>query len=245
MTDYVKITPGPIGVETPKAILFDLDGTLIDTVGDISIALNRALEEQGISSVPVSQVRKMIGRGASILVERATASIGVDATFKLHAELVERFLHHGERLYHLKESRSVLFEGVARALTQLSAAGLALAVVTNKQRALALEALSHAGVGEAFRCVVGGDTCEQRKPDPAPLLHACSVIGVQPSHAVMVGDSMNDVLAARAAGIPVLCVPYGYNEGMEPRELPCDGFIERLDDLPARLGIGGTGVLQT
>jgi phosphoglycolate phosphatase len=120
-------------------------------------------------------------------------------------------------------------------LRELHSLGLRLAVVTNKTRPMALQLLHHLALHEWIDEVVGGDCCEHRKPSPAPLLMACKNLQVDPHEVLMVGDSATDVLAARAADIPVVCVPYGYNEGRDPRALPCDAFIESLTDLPPLL----------
>jgi phosphoglycolate phosphatase len=115
------------------------------------------------------------------------------------------------------------------------------AAVTNKQQRFAVALLRSLGLIDWVDVVVGGDTCERRKPDPQPLLHACSALQLPPSAAIMVGDSINDVQAARAAGIPILCVPHGYNEGQDPRSLPCDALIEELGELPQVLLPGPDG----
>jgi phosphoglycolate phosphatase len=114
-------------------------------------------------------------------------------------------------------------------------AGLSVAVVTNKQERFAKALLHRLGLAGWVHLVVGGDTCERRKPDPQPLLFACSTLGIAPAETLMVGDSVNDVKAARAASIPVVCVPYGYNEGNDPRSLECDLLIGTLADLPPLL----------
>jgi len=223
---------------TLGCVLFDLDGTLIDTAGDIAVALNRTLAERDIAPVPAGIVRTLIGRGAPRLISRALALQGVTSDEALCERLFQRFLDHYARLHDAGESSAEAFPGVAQALGDLTSAGVPLAVVTNKQHRLAVQALHHAGIHKAFRAVVGGDTCAQRKPDAQPLRHACEVLGVPLAAALMVGDSVIDVTAARAAGIPVLCVPYGYNEGNDPRELPCDGFIDTIGELPRLLGAG-------
>ncbi len=125
--------------------------------------------------------------------------------------------------------------GVADGLGEMHRLGLRLAVVTNKQKHFAVDLLSRLGLSDWIDVVVGGDSCERRKPDPQPLQFACAALRVEPPDALMVGDSVNDVLAARAARLPVVCVPYGYNEGGDPRQLPCDAFIESVADLPALL----------
>ena len=221
-----------------RAVLFDLDGTLLDTAADIALALNRALGEQGSATIPLDQVRAMIGRGAPLLVSRAWAHLGHAPDETLHARLLDRFFHHYAALDERTESAAQPYDGALQALSGLHAAGLRIAVVTNKQHRFADSLVRSLGLGAWVDLVVGGDTCAHRKPDPEPLWFACATLAVAPGTALMVGDSINDVQAARAAGIPVVCVPYGYNEGRDPRDLPCDALIESLAELPSLL-LGG------
>jgi phosphoglycolate phosphatase len=220
---------------TLAAILLDLDGTLLDTAEDISAALNRALAERHLAALATAQVRDLIGRGAPLLIARAVERLGLSVDAAEQAALTQRFYFHYEQLHVLDESNARPYPGVAAGLESLRALGLRLAVVTNKQRHFAVGLLQRLQLSPWIELVVGGDSCERRKPDPQPLLFACNALRVEPTQALMVGDSMNDVLAARAAGLPVVCVPYGYNEGSDPRTLACDAFIESLADLPAVL----------
>jgi phosphoglycolate phosphatase len=217
------------------AVLFDLDGTLLDTVEDITVALNRALTEMHLATLTMAQVRDLIGRGVPTLIVRAIARLGVAVDPAGQATLLERFYFHYGRLHMVDESNASPYPGVADGLRKLHALGLRLAVVTNKQKHFAVDLLNRLGLSDWIDMVVGGDSCERRKPDPQPLQFACAALHVDSSEALMVGDSVNDVLAARAARLPVVCVPYGYNEGSDPRELPCDAFIETVADLPALL----------
>jgi phosphoglycolate phosphatase len=218
-----------------QALLFDLDGTLLDTLPDIALALNRSLAECGFGSVSALQARSWIGRGGAVLVERALGALGARTDEPQRAHVVRRYFEHYAALQAAGESAALPFAGVEAALVALRAQGLKLAVVTNKLHALAVGALAHARLGESFELVVGGDSCAFRKPDPEPLRHACRELSIAASHCVMVGDSINDVLAARAAGMAVVCVPYGYNEGQPAEELPCDALISGLDELPTLL----------
>ena len=218
------------------ALLFDLDGTLLDTAGDIALALNRAFADQGHEAPGVEQVRTMIGRGAPMLVQRALAWRGLALEATAQEALLEGFFHHYGRLQEVDECAAQPYPGVHEGLAQLGAQGLPMAVVTNKQERFARGLVQRLGLSPWFSLVVGGDTCERRKPDPQPLQWACAQLGVDVAQAVMVGDSVNDVQAARAAGMRVVCVPYGYNEGTDPRALPCDAFVQTLAELPALLG---------
>jgi phosphoglycolate phosphatase len=217
------------------AVLFDLDGTLLDTAADIALALNGAVTEFGWSPVPADAVRAMIGRGAPMLIRRLAAAQNRPLDEADHAAMTARFLEHYGALQDSGQSTARPFAGVSEALRELHAAGLRLGIVTNKQRRFAVSLMRQLALDAWLDCIVGGDSCERRKPDPQPLLVACQSLRVPAAQALMVGDSTNDVQAARAAGIPVLCVPYGYNEGEDPRALPCDAIIESLALLPAML----------
>ena len=222
------------------AVLFDLDGTLADTAHDIALALNRALAEQRLPTVSVAAVRTMIGRGAAVLVERAVEAGGFGIGPDAQRALLARYHHHYAALHDELQgggSSARAYAGVADALAALhDAAGLRLAVVTNKPQAVALRLLQRLGLSPWFDLVVGGDNVAAgRKPAGDPLLHACDAMGVAPQQALMVGDSAVDVAAARAAGLPVLCVTWGYNEGHDPRRLEGDGFVDTPTELPARL----------
>ena len=218
-----------------EAVLFDLDGTLLDTADDIAHALGRAFAEQGWAAAAADQVRRMIGRGAPTLVARAAAAQGRALSAAAQAALVERFFHHYGALQDDQTFTARPYAGAEHTLRRLHEAGLRLAVVTNKQQRFATGLLQRLGLSGWVDLVVGGDSCERRKPDPQPLLYACEALDVGCERALMVGDSLNDVQAARAAGIPVVCVPHGYNEGQDPRTLDCDAFVDTLDALPALL----------
>jgi phosphoglycolate phosphatase len=221
-----------------EAVLFDLDGTLLDTAADIAEALNRAFSERGWPPIAASEVRRMIGRGSPMLIERAAALQSHELDEAAKAALLERFFHHYGFLEESGEFKAEPYPGAAECLRALHEAGSRIAVVTNKHERFATGLLKALALSDWVDYVVGGDSCPRRKPDPAPLLFACERLGVAATRALMVGDSINDVQAARGAGIPVICVPYGYNEGEDPRLLPCDAFVESLADLPGLL-MGG------
>lgn len=218
--------------EELRAVLFDLDGTLMDTADDITVILNRALTEQHLGSLAPDQVRELIGRGIPTLIARAVDKLGGNGDAAVQALLLERFYFHHERLYRLDECSARPYPYAAEVLARLHGVGLKLAVVTNKKHDFAVDLLARAGLSAWIEVVVGGDACARAKPDPQPLHFACNSVQVDPARALMVGDSLTDVLAARAAGMPVVCVPYGYNEGRDPLTLPCDAFIDTLAELP-------------
>jgi phosphoglycolate phosphatase len=217
------------------ALLFDLDGTLLDTVRDIALALNRTLEERSIEPLSEEAVRRMIGRGSPMLIERAAASSGRVLDAATHAAMLERFFHHYDEVEQSDAGSARPFAGAAEGLRALHGAGFRTAVVTNKHHRFAAGLLDRLGLAPFVDVVIGGDSCPRRKPDPLPLLVACERLGVGPSAALMVGDSVNDVDAARAAGMPIACVSYGYNEGRDPRTLDCDVLLDSLADLPPLL----------
>jgi phosphoglycolate phosphatase len=218
-----------------NGVLFDLDGTLLDTASDIARALNRTFVDYGWPPLPVSDVSRMIGRGSPILVERAAAALGHILNDADRSVMVEHFFDHYGALEESNESDAKAYPGVVETLQTLHEAGMHTAVVTNKQRRFASALLKRLNLVQWIDVVVGGDTCERRKPDPQPLLFACESLALLPSRTLMVGDSLNDVTAARAANIPIICVPYGYNEGQDPRSLACDAMIDTLADLPGLL----------
>jgi phosphoglycolate phosphatase len=217
------------------AVLFDLDGTLLDTAADISLALNRAIAEHGWAPVDAADARTMIGQGAPMLVKRAAEHQSRSLGDAEHAAIVERFFHHYGALQGTDDSGARPFAGAAEGLRGVREMGLKTAIVTNKQQRFAIALATRLGLAPWVDVYVGGDSCAKRKPDPLPLLFACESLGVAPAHALMVGDSINDLKAARGAGIPIVCVPYGYNEGEDPRALPCDALIESIAELPGLL----------
>jgi phosphoglycolate phosphatase len=225
----------PLSKRSLQGVLFDLDGTLLDTVADISVALNRALNEQGLTSLPSADVRAMIGHGVPTLIERTVTRHAAGGELTDAALLLERFNFHYERLHERGEIQTRAYPDVAEGLAQLNAIGLNLAVVTNKPQQPAADLLARLGLTRWIDVLVAGDTGLARKPHPEPLLYACNQLEVPPARALMVGDSMTDVLAARAAGLAIVCVPYGYNEGADAHALPCDAFVESIADLPALL----------
>jgi phosphoglycolate phosphatase len=216
-------------------VLFDLDGTLLDTAADITLAINRALAHYGWTLLAEAEVRRMIGRGGQALVERAASAQQRTLDEATKDDMVECFFHHYGALEDKGESSAQPYPGVMDALQRLHQAGLRNAVITNKQRRFAVALLERLGLGRWLDLIVGGDSCERRKPDPQPLQFACESLRLAESQVVMVGDSINDVQAARAAGIAIVCVTYGYNEGQDPRTLPCDAWIDSMAELPELL----------
>ena len=209
-----------------KAVMIDLDGTLADTIPDLAAAANMMLGELKRPALDVGLIRTFVGKGIPRLVERALAgSIDGDAP----RELMARALPIYERCYGEVNGRhSVIYPGVKEGLERLRAMRMPLACVTNKSQRFTGALLEQLKLARDFEIVVAGDTLPQKKPDPAPLLHACRGFGIAPADMLMIGDSLNDAQAARAAGCPVFCVPYGYNEGRDVRELDVDAIVATL-----------------
>ncbi len=216
-----------------RAVLLDLDGTLLDTVADLAAAVDAMLAELGHAPIGERAVRTYVGKGARVLVRRALAG-SLDAPFDEAA--VDAAMPVFERHYARENGASArLYPNAVEGLAAMRAKGLALACVTNKPQAFTDALLGRTGLARFFAAIVGADPRIARKPDPAPLLHACERLGVASAQAVAVGDSMNDVQAARAAGMTVIVVPYGYNEGRPASTLDADAHVEDLLQAAARI----------
>jgi len=215
-----------------QALLFDLDGTLIDSSDDLTRALNAAFTEHGLAALSQEQVEPLIGRGAPALIERALRISGQGPLVEDSDRLLASFLQRSHEIYDLGRSSTRAYPFALEALRELQSMGVPLALVTNKGRELSVKALRKINAETFFTAIVGGDTCTRRKPDPMPLHWACKLLGVEASSVCMVGDSLNDVQAARGAGMPVWCVSHGYREGLSADDLGADRIVE-LQELPA------------
>jgi phosphoglycolate phosphatase len=216
-----------------KMVMIDLDGTLIDTVPDLAAAANRMLEDHGRPAWPPEQAATWIGNGVPRFVKR-------NLTGEMWAEPEEAQFQQALALFqkHYAAAVSALsrpFPGVVEGLEQLEVRGFELACITNKAEAFTRPLLKDLGLDKYFKLVLSGDSLPKQKPDPLPLLHACRHFGITPDHGVLVGDSSNDVEAARAAGMPVICVTYGYNHGHDIRESHPDAIVGRLTEVPPYL----------
>ena len=209
------------------AVAFDLDGTLLDTVHDLATALNLVLADQGLAPLPTDVVRDLIGKGIAELIGAALTH--ARGTPPRDSELAALLPLYNKGYASIPGRQARLFPGVRSGLERMRAAGFRLAVITNKSTCFVQPDLLHAGIAEYFEVVVGGDDAAAKKPDAAPLLLAANRLGVRPARMLMVGDSVNDVGAARAAGSPVVVVPYGYSEGMPVQSLAADGIVDSLD----------------
>lgn len=218
-----------------RAVLIDLDGTLLDTAPDLAAAANATLAEIGRGPLPVEVVRDFVGKGIAQLVRRALeASAGPAPDDALFDAACARFSLHYERL---NGTAAQAFDGVVEGLAEMKAAGFRLACVTNKLTRFTEPLLAASGLRAYFDAVVTSDSAGARKPDPAIFLDACRRLGVRPTEACVIGDSANDAEGARAAGCRFLIVPYGYREGRALREISSDGIVATLRDAAKLLSI--------
>jgi phosphoglycolate phosphatase len=210
------------------ALLFDLDGTLVDSVPDLAAAVNTLLAEHGLAPLAELEIAGMVGDGAAALMARALQARGSGIALD---PAVERYM----AVYEANAtSLTRLYPGVAEGLGELARAGIGLAVCTNKPEQATRAVLNGLGLARFFPVVLGGDSLAARKPDPAPLLAALDRLGAVPGDSAMIGDHRNDVLAARAAGASVVFARYGYGLATL-RELAPDAMIESFAELPHAL----------
>jgi phosphoglycolate phosphatase len=224
-----------------QAVIVDLDGTLVDTLGDFEVALNRALADLDLPPVTRDLVARTVGKGSehlirSVLTHQLAATVAQDQGPVCEGRSVEnlyqlawlRYQHH---YLAINGSFSVVYPGVVAGLQLLQAQGLKLACLTNKPLSFAQPLLQAKGLDVFFSHVFGGDSFARKKPDPLPLLKTCEALGTLPAQTWMVGDSSNDAQAARAAGCPVALVRYGYNHGQPIDAVDADTHVDALTDL--------------
>ncbi|WP_293264241.1 phosphoglycolate phosphatase [Neptunomonas sp.] len=209
----------------PRLVIFDLDGTLVDSVPDLSLAVDRALLALGLSEVGEANVRLWVGNGAQVLIERALRHVLLEVPEKVFDQAYLLFLKEYECCL---ASRSRLYPGVLETLTLLKEMKIPMAVVTNKPIAFTHPVLRGLGVDSYFASVLGGDSLPAKKPDPLPLNTLIQEYNLSASQVLMVGDSMSDVSAARSAECPVVAVSYGYNHGVNIMESCPDKVINSL-----------------
>ncbi len=199
---------------TKQLLIFDFDGTLIDSVPDLADATNSMLSQLGKATYSLETIKQWVGNGSRLLVERAL----VGKTEVLAGELTTEQADHAEQLFFdayskISQSKTLAYPDVDKGLQQLKSAGFTLALVTNKPIRFVPKILESLGWTPLFDVVLGGDSLPVKKPDPAPLLHVCETLNFQPAQAFMIGDSVNDILAGQSAGIETLGLSYGYNYG--------------------------------
>lgn len=212
---------------SPPLAVFDLDGTLADTAHDLLATLNAILRQEGVAALPLHQAHDLIGAGGRALLQRGFEAAGLELAPSRLEDLYTRFLvRYGENI--CVETR--LFPGVAAALDRLEEDGFALAICTNKMEAHSVALLDALGIARRFRAICGRDTFAWFKPDPRHLTLTIERCGGDPRRAVMVGDSRSDIAAAKAAGIPVVGVTFGYTD-VPVRDLRPDAVISHFDEL--------------
>ena len=220
-----------------EAAIVDLDGTLVDTLGDFVVALNRVLDELALPPITAEAIGLMIGKGSEHLIRSVLRHVrgGEPADAALFDAAWARYLHH---YLAINGEHAQIYAGVADGLAALRRRGLRLACLTNKPTAFARPLLAVKGLDVHFEHLFGGEAFARKKPDPLPLLMTCEALGSAPARTLMIGDSSNDAQAARAAGCPVVLVSYGYNHGQPVREVDADGFVDSLIEIDGLLGSG-------
>lgn len=212
-----------------KAVAIDLDGTLLDTISDLAHASNLMRVELGMSELPEDLIKTFVGKGLVNLVKR-TLVAGGDTSHISEAEL-QNALTIYERHYAAVLTRETShYPGVLDGLRAMHDAGFRLACITNKAEKFTLPLLKQMHLAHFFEITVSGDTMAKRKPDPMQLFHAAEFFKIKPEEMLLIGDSVNDYEAARAAGCPIFLVPYGYNEGRDASELPADAIVQGLHE---------------
>lgn len=218
---------------TIKAVVIDLDGTLLDTAPDLADAAMAMAEDLGLPPITLEVVKTYIGNGVSRLVKRVlTRDMQADPAPELFAKALPLYEQHYAQ-WVSRKSRP--FDGVVEGLHALKEAGLRMACITNKAERFTHPLLKDTGLFGFFELILSGDSLPEKKPSPLPLLHACQVFGVEPAELLLIGDSLNDTQAARAAGCPVFCVPYGYNRGRPVDELDLDAVVPSLVEAAKRV----------
>ncbi|MDH5445292.1 MAG: phosphoglycolate phosphatase [Gammaproteobacteria bacterium] len=221
-------------IKTPEMVLIDVDGTLVDSVPDLAYCVDEMMKALDMPVHGEAKVREWVGNGVERLTRRAL--IGQlegepdDALFeKAYPIFLDLYAENTSK-------RSKLYPGVAEGVAYLEEAGYKLGCVTNKAEQFTVPLLQDLGVSGHFEIIISGDTLPKKKPDPLPLLHAAEHFGVKPENALMLGDSVSDVKAARAAGFQIVCMSYGYNHGNDIRDanpdVVIDSMVELRDILP-------------
>jgi phosphoglycolate phosphatase len=228
---------------TLDSAIIDLDGTMVDTMGDFVVAINLMLRDLGYAAVDRSVVALRVGKGSENLVDSVINHVQDQLMLVREAPEKIATIEHALRLYQqhyraINGQHAQVYSGVVEGLQTLQKAGVKLACLTNKPAGFARELLRLKGLDGFFGQVFGGDSFATKKPDALPVLKTCEALGTLPGQTLMVGDSSNDALAARAAGCPVVLVTYGYNHGIPITQVDADGYIDTLE---AILGACQTG----
>ncbi len=235
-TSAVALSNLPSLLPRVDAVIVDLDGTMVDTMGDFNEAINRMLRELDLPPIGAHHIAHMVGKGSEHLLRsvlkhvlaldgKALSAIDIEALYP------SAWTSYQRHYLAINGQFSAVYAGVEEGLKGLRARGLRLVCLTNKPTDFALPLLKAKGLDWYFEMVFGGDAFERKKPDPLPLIKTCEALGTAPARTLMVGDSSNDAQAARAAGCPVVLVTYGYNHGQPVRAVDADGFVDSLTQL--------------
>ena len=208
--------------------MIDLDGTMVNTLGDFAQALNRMLADLALPAIDPLAIEHMVGKGTEHLLRTVLAHVGEADVDARYAAAWQRYQHH---YLQLNGQYAQLYPGVLEGVQALAASGLPLACLTNKPLAFAQPLLRAKGLENFFQQVFGGDSFAQKKPHPLPLLETCKALGTQPARTLMVGDSSNDAQAAQAAGCPVVLMTYGFNHGQPIQAVPALAHLQSLTQL--------------
>ncbi len=219
-----------------QAAIIDLDGTMIDTLGDFELALNSMLADFSWPSVDRAFIECTVGKGSEHLIRSTIAHVQKTALTEINPNKLATkniafdaaYESYQRHYLQINGTASTVYPGVVQGLSQLQQAGLQLACLTNKPTAFALPLLKAKGLDHFFSHVFGGDAFERKKPDPLPVLKTCQALGTLPARTLMVGDSSNDAQAAHAAGCPAVLVTYGYNHGEAIRQVPAFAHIDSI-----------------
>ncbi|MFZ6849739.1 phosphoglycolate phosphatase [Undibacterium sp. RuRC25W] len=209
-----------------RAVIIDLDGTMLDTAPDFLLAINRMRDDFALAPLTLEAIKKMVGKGSEHLITQVLA-VDFDAD-KCHQHFAAAMASYQRHYLEINGDQATLYPDVIQGLESMRAQGLRLACVTNKPLAFAIPLMQKKGLATYFELTFGGDSFARKKPDPMPLLEVCKQFQLAPSQIVAIGDSSNDARAARAAGCPVLTVPYGYNHGEAIQNIESDGIVETL-----------------
>ncbi len=224
------LTPSATALDV-DAVMIDLDGTMVNTLGDFAQALNRMLADLALPAIDPLAIEHMVGKGTEHLLRTVLAHVGVADVDARYADAWQRYQHH---YLQLNGQYAQLYPGVLEGVQALAASGLPLACLTNKPLAFAQPLLRAKGLEKFFQRVFGGDSFAQKKPHPLPLLETCKALGTQPARTLMVGDSSNDAQAAQAAGCPVVLMTYGFNHGQPIQAVPALAHLQALTQLRPR-----------
>jgi phosphoglycolate phosphatase len=209
-----------------RAVIIDLDGTMLDTAHDFRVAVNRMRDELGLAHLTLATIISFVGKGTENLIRRVLAVDYAPEAAALHYDAA--LASYQSHYLSINGDHTEHYPDVREGLQALKDKGLRLACVTNKPIAFAEPLLEKTGLRDFFDIVYGGDSLPKKKPDPAPLLQVCADFNLTPSQVLAIGDSANDAQAARAAGCPVLIVPYGYNHGEAVQNIDSDGIVPTL-----------------